>query len=132
MKATSVIAYNKMDLGRSLTRGELYRLGLDAPVVEISAKEGEGVEELLFTILTLSGLADGVEDTLITSARQRDCLMRAKDALSRAIDAHTAGVPFDLVSQDAMDALSALYSLTGEDPRADVIDTIFKKFCVGK
>jgi len=100
--------------------------------VEISAKEGEGVEELLFTILTLSGLADGVEDTLITSARQRDCLMRAKDALGRAIDAHTAGVPFDLVSQDAMDALSALYSLTGEDPRADVIDTIFKKFCVGK
>lgn len=128
----AVAAINKGDLPAVLTP-EAVAAALEpgTPVLTLSARTGEGITELMDAVLRRAGLEEG-EAAVITSARQRDCLARARAALDRALSAHGAGVPYDMVSMDVMDALSALMELTGEDARAAVIDAIFADFCVGK
>lgn len=129
----TVVALNKTDLDFYLSIQDVEQLvEPGARIVPTSASEGTGIENLLDAVLEQAGWREDVGSAVITSARQRDCLSRSREALGRALSAQEMGAPFDLISMDAMDALIPLMELTGEDARAAVIDTIFAKFCVGK
>ena len=103
------------------------------PVVELSARTGEGLEGLsqavaeLFPKDTGSGYGE-----LLTNARQAQAARQALEGVERALEALRAGVTPDALLTDVEEALSALGELTGQSVSEDVTDRIFRRFCVGK
>lgn len=69
---------------------------------------------------------------IIDSLRQKDLLVRAGAALDHVIEGIESAMPIDAISLDVQEALNALGEITGEVTSADVLDTVFGTFCVGK
>ena len=112
---------------------ELEALSKGAPTVSLSARTGEGLEELGQAVAAL--FPQGSEDKageLITNARQAEAAGRALNCVVRANQALSDGVTPDALLTDVEEALEALGELTGQSVREDVTDRIFSKFCVGK
>ena len=112
---------------------ELEALSQGAPTVSLSARTGEGLEELGQAVAAL--FPQGSEDKageLITNARQAEAAGRALNCVVRANQALSDGVTPDALLTDVEEALETLGELTGQSVREDVTDRIFSKFCVGK
>lgn len=68
----------------------------------------------------------------LSNARQRDALLKARDALNCALDSNRSQMPYDLLYVDLEDVLSALGEVTGATVQEEIIDQVFSRFCVGK
>ena len=71
------------------------------------------------------------EPVLVTRQRHRDLLREVTDALSRAL-ALGAGAAEELVAEELRLAARALGRLTGRVDVEDILDVIFRDFCIGK
>ncbi len=129
---TSAIAIiNKTDLAQVIEREEIK--AAFSYVVDLSAKDGEGLQPLIQAVEELTGVARLQADTLLlANERQRDKAQTALVALREAADALCAGMPLDAVSVCVDSAVSAILSLTGERTTEAVVDEVFSRFCVGK
>ena len=129
-----VILLNKSDLPAVTTEDTLKALGLDLPVVTVSAKDGSGLDRLNEEILRLvfEGEVSFNDEVIITNVRHRDCLEKAKNSLRLALEGARDNVPEDLLTIDMMDAYRELGFIIGEEIEDDLADRIFEKFCMGK
>jgi tRNA modification GTPase len=98
---------------------------------EISAARGDGLQELMTAMV---GHAENVfgsgEGGLISRERQRKLLREAAASLQRSMNALGQGE--ELVAEDLRAAARSLGRLLGQVDVEDVLDTIFRKFCIGK
>ncbi|MGE4584198.1 MAG: tRNA uridine-5-carboxymethylaminomethyl(34) synthesis GTPase MnmE [Sphaerochaeta sp.] len=120
----TLVVYNKSDLAKP-PKGEL----------AISAQTGEGVGLLLGQIANRlrHGMQSTMEDQLIIeSERQHRLLLHAAEALERALVLVDQDIPLDIIAVELGEALQNLGELTGEVTPADILETIFSGFCVGK
>ena len=120
----TIVVYNKSDLVRP-PEGKL----------AISAQTSEGVGALLSLIAKRLGSgSQGSNDDLviIESERQYQLLHGAEAALLRAQQLVEEDVPLDIIAVELHEALDCLGQLTGEVTPADILETIFSGFCVGK
>ena len=97
----------------------------------VSARTGEGIDELRRMIRERAGLAE-LGETVMTGPRAIACAKRAAGALERAAASIEDGAPLDMASIDLWEARNALGEITGEDAGEAVIDAVFEQFCVGK
>lgn len=119
-----IVLYNKSDISESeITDG-----------IAVSAVTGEGMDSLAAEISRLCGLDEIQTEngTVITNMRHKAALIGACDALVRAAEALSAGMPTDIVSIDISAAMDSLGEITGETVRDSVVNDIFHNFCVGK
>ncbi len=104
------------------------------PALAISATRGDGVahlEERLAELLA-GGVTTSGPEVLIANPRHADALRRAVEHV-RAADLGLAdALPEDFVSIDVRAALEALGEITGETAGEDLLDAIFRRFCIGK
>ena len=102
-------------------------------IIKISAKTGLGIPILLkcLTELAESG-TDTSSDLIVTNARHYESLMRAIESLKRVEQSLTEGLPADLTAQDLREAIHHLGTITGAITPADLLQTIFSRFCIGK
>ena len=107
------------------SKGDLLQTRDDFGELSVSAKTGEGLDELKRRIVALSGAREGAA---ITNERHIKALENAREALLHARTAHE----LTLIATDVRDALHHLGAITGRDVDADLIDRIFSRFCVGK
>ena len=117
-----IVCVNKTDLPM--------RISLPA-ALEISAAEGTGINELIRRMEARVRLEGGMEDRM-TQQRHIELARRAVEALKRAVAAIDAGLALDMVEIDLREALEALCEITGENASEEVIDRVFRDFCVGK
>jgi tRNA modification GTPase len=105
-----------------------------AGYVACSGRTGAGVAQLSDVVAArlFGGLGTDHQTAIIDSERQRDLLERAREALERAAAALETSVPLDLVAVDVREALDALGEITGAVTTAQVLDSMFSRFCVGK
>jgi tRNA modification GTPase len=98
----------------------------------VSAVSGEGVDALL-TSLTRHAetFLVGGESALVTRERHRRALEGARDALRRALG-HDIASREDLLAEELQTAARALGRLTGRVDVEDILDVIFRDFCIGK
>ena len=68
----------------------------------------------------------------ISRQRHRDALSIALEALKNARRSALSLMPPEIVAVDIMAAAAALGSITGEVSTDDVLDAIFRDFCIGK
>ena len=107
------------------SKGDLLQTRDDFGELSVSAKTGEGLDELKRRIVALSGAREGAA---ITNERHIKALENARAALLHARTAHE----LTLIATDVRDALHHLGAITGRDVDADLIDRIFSRFCIGK
>jgi tRNA modification GTPase len=97
----------------------------------ISTVTGEGIDALENGLAAY--VADEIgafEDIVITRARHRDGLSRAARHLLDAIDGSNQGL--ELRAEHLRAAADALGRLTGRIDVEDLLDVIFRDFCIGK
>ena len=135
-KGKALIAVlNKTDLDDDIaTRSELNDLLPEGtPVVAMSAKSVDDVETLRALIVEAATQPEVAADAVIvTNARHYEALIRAREALARAIDGLDNGLSGDLLGQDIRECLHWLGSITGEVTTDDILGEIFAHFCIGK
>jgi tRNA modification GTPase len=102
------------------------------PHFAISAKTGAGVEHLLGELASFARLYfKPSEPALVTRERQRQMLQQAEGALCRAVAEGAQGRE-EVVAEELRAASHALARLVGRVDVEDVLDAIFRDFCIGK
>lgn len=107
---------------------------LPGDIIEISAKYGDGKEEL-YNILNdkfFSGQLQYNDELYITNSRHKDELIKTRESLSKVIESIDMGMEEDFFSIDLLDAYEHLGMILGETMRDDLADKIFAEFCMGK
>lgn len=130
-----IVAVNKIDLSAAgISPAEIRALAGEVPVVKVSAVTGEGLESLrrAITEKVFGGRVLRPDEVLISRVRHREAVERYVAGIRAAIDGLNAGVPEDVVSLEIRAAATALGEITGETVTEDVIEGIFRDFCVGK
>ncbi len=104
------------------------------PLCRISTREETGLRELEKAILQKVYEKDfSVEEgSFVNDERQADLLRQAKARLEEARGAVASGMGADFVSIDLRSAWEKLGEITGETVGEDIIDEIFRRFCIGK
>ncbi len=72
------------------------------------------------------------DDVFISNDRQKDSLIKAKQAAENMMSAIDAGLPNDMLYIDLEEVVSALGEVTGATVQEEIIDKVFERFCVGK
>ena len=98
----------------------------------ISAKTGEGLDELKSAMVASARGDIRDSDTLVSNPRHYEALLRVQQALQRVEQGLEGGTPTDLVAIDLRDALYHLGTITGEVTNNEILGNIFSRFCVGK
>jgi len=133
---TFVLIVNKTDL---ITPEELEKL-LDCftplkgiHVLHLSAKKKEGIERLKrFLASRVHTGKIAPRDVLVTNTRHYDALTKALESILAVEEGLRSGITTDLLMVDIRDALHRLGEITGEITTEDLLDNIFKNFCIGK
>ncbi|MBO4814886.1 MAG: tRNA uridine-5-carboxymethylaminomethyl(34) synthesis GTPase MnmE [Muribaculaceae bacterium] len=104
-----------------------------AVIAPISAKSAADVERLEQLIVERAMLPEVDSEALIvTNARHYEALVRAGEAIERAIEGLQGGVSGDFVSQDIRECMHYLGEITGEITTDEILGEIFSHFCIGK
>ena len=123
---TAILVLNKVDLAAA-PAGDSYR---GRPLYALSARDGTGLSDLLAAVerevvasLGVPGAAPGV-----TRRRHRAAIEDCRAALERTLSAVTV----ELMAEDLRLAARALGRIAGRVDVEDVLDAIFREFCIGK
>lgn len=125
-----IIVYNKKDLAQP---NDSIQYEWECEVLYISARDGDGIkllqEALLRTIDT--GIVEA-DETIVTNMRHYEALVNSQNSLCRVREGLECNSSGELVAMDIHEALDELGSITGEVSSQDVLNNIFKNFCIGK
>ena len=102
--------------------------------VKVSAKTGEGLDDLTSVIQSVC-LKEGLEATpsvLVTRLRHKASLEQAHRSIEEAMHSLERKESGECVALDIRAALDALGEITGAVSTEDILDRIFKDFCIGK
>jgi len=122
----NVLILNKADLLTEKLKIEANKAFL------LSAKTGDGIDKLLDHIAGLFMDEDSCSSSI--TARKRH-LKSIKDAYRKFCSAEKGikgGEALDLVAQELLEAQNSLAEITGEFTTEDLLEEIFKSFCIGK
>ena len=103
-------------------------------VISFSAAKGDGLDELESYIKRqfIESKIEEKDDLYITNARQKEALVQTKDSLKKVLESIELGMPEDLYAIDLTNAYESLGKIIGETLEEDIINKIFKDFCMGK
>ncbi len=122
----AVEVWTKIDLLDSEAQRSLPAQGS----IRISAKTGAGMDELIAMLAREASTLAG-EPALVTHERQRHALKEAVERLAGALRIASAGQE-ELFAEELRLAARALGRVTGAVGVEDVLDAVFRNFCVGK
>jgi tRNA modification GTPase len=126
---------NKMDLAKPCShRGEPSAYDEYEFILSVSAVNGAGIDLLLEH---LAGFARSyfstVEAGIVTRARHRHLFEETVAAIDRALaEAAKPAAQEELIAEELRQAATALGRLTGRIDVEDILDVIFRDFCIGK
>lgn len=124
----AIALINKSDLPQKVLPSDL---PFDT-ILEISAKNGQGLAQLEALIAERYAGQVPCDGSILTNTRQAGAVERAQKAVDAALSSLQAGMTPDAVLVDVEGAMSALGEITGRTIREDITNRIFERFCVGK
>ncbi len=121
----ALVVLNKIDLHKP--SGPLTVNG--CPAIPVSARTGAGFSTLVSELkLAAAERVGAMEAPAITRARHRDALESCLASLAR----FNQGGASELAAEDLRLAARALGRITGRVNVEDILDVVFKDFCIGK
>ena len=124
----AIVILNKTDLANKFSTEEL-----DLPIIETSMKENIGIEELEEKIQDIFDTkVINRESLIITNTRHERLLKSADEKLDNALEDIKRGISLDAVEVDLRSSYKDLGLIIGESVSDEIMDKVFKEFCVGK
>lgn len=129
----AIVLLNKSDLTALITEEEL-KEKTGKPVIRVSAKEETGFDEIekVITEMFFRGNIKNNDEIYITSVRHKNALSEAIASLKQVVESIDSGMPEDFFTIDLMNCYEVLGSIIGESVDEDLVNKIFKEFCMGK
>lgn len=130
-----IAAINKIDLPRKWEADALKKLfPAGTKIMEISAKSGNGLEELKNTIIDLfvSSKDEYAGSVMITNLRHKLAIENAFKNIKNARENISHGISAEFAAFDLREAIDCLDEITGRKINDDILDKIFSSFCIGK
>ena len=134
-----LVALNKSDLppqevAPDLSPAHAAQKGGATMIVRTSALTAEGIHQLKEEILAIAAPARdiGPEGEFITNLRHQQLIKNSLAGLAKARKAAEQKTPHEMLLLDLYDTLRPLDLITGATYADDILDIIFKTFCVGK
>ena len=127
-----IAVINKSDLQEKIDRKYIESNFIHT--VDISAANNTGIDKIAQTVeqMFIKGDFNIESDSLLTSARHYERVVKAREKTQDAIQTLKNGFTPDLASIDITEAASEIGQITGMSVAEKIIDDIFSKFCVGK
>jgi tRNA modification GTPase len=132
-----LIVFNKMDLLSREPRNQGQHeevKDVTANTVYISALTGQGIETLKEAILQeiRSGMVTCGDREAMINLRHKNLLLQAKESIDHVVSSLNEKVSAELLAVDIRTAVDRLGEITGSSTTEDLLDKIFKEFCIGK
>jgi tRNA modification GTPase len=125
----AILVMNKCDLEKKA----------EAPVwpevvVDISCKTGARLDDLRKAIVGLvkQGAVPPREHSWAVNQRHKTALEQAKASLEKALSSITSGLSAEFIALDLRDALDSVGLIIGATHTDDILERIFRDFCIGK
>lgn len=126
----SIIIGNKADLIPNINT--LSELAIFNPIY-ISAKSNNNIEQIKDLLLEMTGSNQiKTADTVVTNSRHFGALTNTHDALNKVLNALDLNISGDFLAMDIRQSLHHLSEITGDISTDDLLDSIFRDFCIGK
>lgn len=129
-----IILLNKIDLNNDNNEliSEIERFS--KPIFRISAQNNDGLDKLYFEIDKMFNLdqISSNNETTITNERHKIQIVKANENIDKAIESIENNMPTDIAAIYIKQALIDLGEITGKNVSEDIINDIFKNFCLGK
>ena len=124
----AIVILNKTDLANKFFMEEL-----DLPIIETSMKENIGIEELEEKIQDIFDTkVINRESLIVTNTRHERLLKSADEKLDNSLEDIKRGISLDAVEVDLRSSYKDLGLIIGESVSDEIMDKVFKEFCVGK
>ena len=103
-------------------------------IISMSTKEEKGIDDLKDRLIKLFelNLIDQNDENIITNERHKEAIDKTIVSLRNVQKANNDNIPLDMISIDLQNAIKYLGEITGESVSEEIINGIFKKFCLGK
>ena len=130
----AIIILNKIDKEQIVNEAEIRKSVNDKPIISISALNKIGIEKLYKKISDMYKFGEiNIDDSLtITNERHKQAIMNMEKHIKKAREAIKENMPIDIITINITDILEEIGKITGEGVSEDIINEIFKKFCLGK
>ncbi len=121
-----IFVYNKVDITPYT--------GKKKDVFAVSATKETGLDRLIMHIEERIGAArSNAAESLLTTIRQKEAMLEVSSCLSRSIDLFVKDSQrIELPAQEIINAIDSIDLFTGKTTTNDILDRVFKSFCVGK
>jgi len=127
-----LVALNKTDCPGVWSATERAELDTAYAVVPIAATVPLGLDALRAAVLRRAGVQWGDNLPALIGVRQCDALAKVESSLTAALAAVAALLPAELIAIDVQSALEHIGAVTGVASSEDVLDAVFREFCIGK
>lgn len=114
-----IILYNKADILRSEKEG-----------IHISAKENDLSELISYLEEKYEPAYSLADQDVLTSTRQVSLMQKARECLKGYLASED--LPLDIAAEELTESYSCLSEILGREYREDLIDHLFRNFCLGK
>ncbi len=130
----TIILINKIDLGKNLIKENEKLKKFKNDIIEFSTINETGLDKLYNKIEELFKLNElDCENTeIITNNRHKQQILYALEDVAKGRESLETHMPVDITAICLKDILERLAEITGENVSEDIINEIFKKFCLGK
>ena len=130
----ALIIINKTDLPQKLNFKEVETIIGSKKIIKVSLVEEKGLEEIEDALVEMvyQGQVRAKDSLLVTNIRHKNALERALESIKDSTKAIKQQLPLDFVEVDIKNTWEALGEITGDSVGEDLLDHIFKNFCIGK
>lgn len=125
----AIVLLNKTDLSFAIDESIFENI----PTIKMSIKNETGIDKLVEKISEKFSLNEiTYESVVISNLRHEHLLKEAYEMLINAKKDLTADIPLDCVEVDIRRSFDNLSEIMGEDISDEILEKVFKEFCVGK
>lgn len=130
----AIIVLNKQDLDSQISKETKEIKEINKPIIKLSALKKEGIEQLYKEISEMFNLGEiKIDDSvMVTNERHKEIIKNAQKNANESINSIDNNMPVDIIQISIRQILEELGKITGNTVSEDIIDEIFKKFCLGK
>lgn len=130
----TIIILNKQDLEPVISPETEELIGINKPIIQMSALKREGIERLYSKIAEMFNLGEiEIDDSItVTNERHKEIIKNVLKNTQESIATIDNNLPVDIITVSIKQMLDGLGEITGTTASEDIINDIFKKFCLGK
>lgn len=133
MLAVLINKIDKSDYSKVEKQYKQLKINGKYPIILISAKKNLYIDEIIqFLIESIKYNNQLFNDIIVTNVRHYESLKYVFEAGERILRGLEINNPEDLLAQDIREMIYYLGTITGEITTDEILENIFKNFCIGK